>query len=225
MQNTTKWQRITTAEPAAAFLAEKIKTSLEENKAVLWLVPGGSGIAVAAEVSKLLAHMDLSNLTVTLTDERYGPIGHPDSDWLHLEEAGFQLPGATLVPVLTGENRTATTDHFSKTLQELLEKSDYKLGFFGIGPDGHTAGILPHSVAAESTELACEYDAGQFERITTTPATIAMLDEIVVYGMGEAKKPTLEQLNEDYSVVDQPAQALKQVPLLTIFTDQLGDPL
>ena len=37
-----------------------------------------------------------------LTDERYGPVGHPDSNWSQLLQKGFDLPQAKLVPVLTG---------------------------------------------------------------------------------------------------------------------------
>jgi 6-phosphogluconolactonase/glucosamine-6-phosphate isomerase/deaminase len=198
-------------------------SALDQNKKVLWLVPGGSAISIVAEISKRLAGRDLGNLSVTLTDERYGEVGHPDSNWKQLADLNFDLPGANLVPVLNGKDRAGTTADFAEALTTLLDQSDYALGFFGIGPDGHTAGILPGSPAVTSTMAAQDYDAGNFQRITMTPLAIEKLDEVVVYAMGEAKWPVFDQLETDVPVNEQPAQFLKQVPTVTIFNDYKGE--
>jgi 6-phosphogluconolactonase/glucosamine-6-phosphate isomerase/deaminase len=198
-----------------------LRQHLGAGKKVLWLVPGGSAIAVVIKVAERLIAQDLSNLSVTLTDERYGDLSHADSNWHQLEDLGFQLERAKLYPVLTGDYREQTTKNFASTLRKLLTESDYRLGFFGIGPDGHTAGILPGSPAVDAKEFAAGYTAPNFERITMTPLAIAKLDEAVVYAMGAAKWPILEQLQVDLPLAKQPAQALKQVPQVTIFNDHI----
>jgi len=217
------FRKIESIEPVADFLARKLVAALAAGKHVLWLVPGGSAIRITLAVSTRLKDKDLHNLTVTLTDERFGPAGHPDSNWQQMLEGGLDLGRAELVPVLSDQNRDATAAHFADSLEKLFKAADYRLGFFGIGPDGHTAGILPGSPSVEATGLATGYHGGTFERVTMTVPAIARLDEAMVYAVGEPKWPVLDQLNDEVPLDQQPAQALKTVPLLTIFSDYKGD--
>src|SRR4051812_16644787 len=85
-----------------ADLSAKLDGYLLEGKKVLWLVPGGSNIPVASRIMSSL-HNNLGNLTVTLTDERYGDIGHADSNQVQYTAAGFDLKGASFIPYLIGE--------------------------------------------------------------------------------------------------------------------------
>ncbi|MDB5179367.1 MAG: hypothetical protein JWN01_1310 [Patescibacteria group bacterium] len=216
----------TSTKPAVDHLAQTITEHLEAGDHVLWLLSGGSAINVAVEVGGRLrgADIDLAGLIVTLTDERYGPVGHAGSNWRQLEDAGLGLPGATLLPVLAGVDLEATAEEYTAILKNHLHSADYRLGLFGIGPDGHTAGILPHSPAVAATKLAASFDGGQYQRVTMTAPAIALLDEAVVYAAGEPKWPTLARLaREDAPLTEQPAQVLKAVPQLTIFTDYQGE--
>lgn len=210
---------------AANFITSKLQSALQSGNSVLWLVPGGSAISIAVEVSRQLKGIDLRRLSVTLTDERFGPPGHADSNWWQLEKAGFFLENAELQPVLTGGSREQAAENFGKYLARKLDKADYSLGLFGIGPDGHTAGILPYSPAVSSSGWAANYTAGNFERITMTPKAIEQLNEAIVYATGEAKRPVLDQLEQNISLQKQPAQALKKVSKLTIFNDYKGERL
>jgi 6-phosphogluconolactonase len=160
-------------------------------------------------------------LTITLTDERYVPLNHPDSNWHQLLEKGLRIPGAELIPILEGNNRATTTEKFNNILRQELNDADFKIGLFGIGRDGHTAGILPMSKALESKELACAYDTEKFERITITPKVIVQLDEIIAFAKGEEKWQAIENLQKEIDISKEPAQILKQVPLFTLFTDYI----
>lgn len=97
--------------------------------------------------------------------------------------------------------------------------------FFGIGPDGHTSGILPGSPALTSSDLACNYVSDPYTRITTTPTALQHISEAVVYTTGEAKWPVLEQLSSAVPMRQQPAQLLKKIPILTIYNDCKGEQL
>src|SRR3989338_1214878 len=89
----------TTDDPkdAANFIAKSILLQLQSNKRVLWLVAGGSCILVAIEVAKLISEHPHKNLVVMLMDERYGVVGHPDSNWYQLLKDGLKLPEAKLI--------------------------------------------------------------------------------------------------------------------------------
>ncbi len=219
-----KFVKVASSRPVVDYLTGVLNTKLEEGVKTLWLVPGGSAISIAVEVGKQIAgHHNIGMLSVTLTDERYGPIGHKDSNWAQLQASGFDLVGARLVPVLDGSDRNTTTEVFGKNLQELLGESTYKIGLFGIGADGHTAGILPDTTAVFDPSLTSSYATGNFERITITPKAIGQLNEVVVYGVGEAKWPVFDDLGNEIEISAQPAQALKSVPELTIFNDHKED--
>lgn len=217
------FQKVNSADAVTGYLTSILEEKLAGGQQVLWLIPGGSAIEVAAAVSQRLQDIDLSKLTVTLTDERYGPVGHHDSNWLQLAQAGLSLPGARLVPVLHGHSVEDTTAEFARHLQEYCQGAAYCLGFFGMGADGHTAGILPDSPAVLATEWAASYQGPDFMRITMTPPAIAALDEAVVYAMGEAKLPALQNLRQEIPLAKQPAQALKKIKQFTIFNDQTGE--
>lgn len=209
----------TNVEEPARFIADSIIKKLEEGKKVLLFVTGGSSIAVGVKVCELLQDKRVENLTILLTDERYGPLKHENSNWYRLVKNGFNISGAIFIPILVGEGIISTTKKFNTVLDQQLKIADYKVGLFGIGKDGHTAGILPESIAVLSQDLASSYDTPIFVRITITPRTIEKLDEAVVWIQGQEKWGVLKDLEKDIDIIKQPAQILKKVPSLTIFTD------
>jgi 6-phosphogluconolactonase/glucosamine-6-phosphate isomerase/deaminase len=214
----------TTTDPkdAAEEITASIFRKLKQRKRVLFCLAGGSAIKVGLEVSALLKDEDkenLKNLTITLTDERFGPIGHPDSNWQQLLEKGFFCPQAKLVPVLAGDDLAETARRWADSIQKEFEAAEYKIGLFGIGADGHTAGILPGSDALGSENFAFGYKTEKFDRITMTLKAIEKIDEAFVWMQGSDKWPVLENLDKEMDIRQQPAQILKKVPLLTIFTD------
>jgi 6-phosphogluconolactonase/glucosamine-6-phosphate isomerase/deaminase len=211
---------VDTIEPVVRHLAGAISERLERGQRVLWLISGGSAIAVAVAVQKQLAPSP--DLAIGLVDERYGDMGHADSNWTQLLAAGFDPSRNTPLPVLQNKSIEETARDYEVKLKNAMQSSDYRIGLLGIGADGHTSGILPGSPAAGSQRLVDYYEGPDYRRITTTPKCIKQLDEAVVYAAGEAKKPALSMLiTSDLPIAEQPAQALKAVQKLIIFTDQI----
>lgn len=207
-------------EQIVEYLTSTLIANLQADKSVLWLVPGGSAMKVATKVLAELEDVDTSKLCVTLTDERYGRPNHPDENWMQLEQLGFNVATINAYRVLRGEDIETTAQDFADKLAQLFATYDYKIGLFGIGGDGHTAGIKPHTAAATSDEYAAQFEGEDFARITMTPKAIGQLDEAVAYAHGTEKHPVLSQLlHEDVDIYDQPAQALKTVPKVTLFSD------
>lgn len=219
-----RFQKITDIQPVVAYITDTLITHLEKGERVTWLVPGGSAITIAAVVSKNLSIIDTSRLSVSLTDERFGPVGHSDSNWRQLAEHSFSLPQAHTYPVLRDKELRETVDEYGELLRQLIDQADFSIGLFGMGADGHTAGILPKSPAIHDEHYAGGYDADKFVRLTMTPIAISHLDETVLCAMGYEKLAALTSLQQELLPIDvQPAQIHKQVPKSTIFNDQIGD--
>jgi 6-phosphogluconolactonase/glucosamine-6-phosphate isomerase/deaminase len=206
-------------EEIADIVATSINSKLEKGINILWFVSGGSVIPTQVLIAKKITKHPVGKLIVTLADERYGEVNHKDSNWFKLIEAGFDLPQAKLIPILKGKDISETTNDFKNTLNNELNNVDFKIGIFGIGIDGHTAGILPKSGATSSNDIVYTYKPDAFNRITITPKIIYTLDEAILYAMDNAKLFEIEKLKTNLTIEEQPAQALKKVPLLTVFTN------
>jgi 6-phosphogluconolactonase/glucosamine-6-phosphate isomerase/deaminase len=205
------------------FLIARIDQKLRDNKRVFWLVPGGSAADIAIKVTqRLQQNHDLSKLAVSLTDERYGPINHKDSNWYQLINRGFFLQNAQLLPVLAKDNLETATKRYSNLLNEQLAISDYSLALAGMGADGHIFGIKPHSPAITTNEDVVGYKWDDYTRLTPTINLIQRLDEVVIYAIGTEKHPQLDKIETDLSIDEQPAQLLKVLKRVTIFNDYKG---
>lgn len=210
----------TDARAATEQLAGCLRELLDAGKKVLWFMSGGSGGKVSVDAAKLLAGAPLENLYVTLSDERYGEVGHADENWQILLDDGLSLLGATLYRPLIGENQETTTERFGAWIAARLEEVDVVIGLFGIGADGHTAGIKPGSAAVASEDLTAVFTGDDFVRITITPACVRRVDEAIVQAFGAEKHATIRRLlEEDVSIEVQPAQVLKRVARVTFYGD------
>lgn len=211
-------------QPAADRIAHQISRALTGGGSVLWLLSGGSSIAVAVAAANQLHGSALNGLHIALADERFGRPGHPDSNWQQLLTAGFALPGAHYHPVLQpGLDLEACTAAYARQLGRLLNQAGFAIGLFGLGSDGHTAGILPGSPAVAAQADVAGYRGPDFWRITITPPVIARLDEAVLYAMGAQKAPALQQLRRTAGLEEQPAQALKRAGTLLVYNEQMED--
>jgi len=205
-------------------LTKRLLDELSAGKRVLWLVCGGSNIPLSVAVMKTIPLELREKLTIMLTDERYGKYDHPDSNTRQLREAGFDASGATVKFVLTPENMPleVTCRQYASALEEAFMLADLVIAQFGIGPDGHIAGMLPHSPAVTSSELIVGYDAGNFVRITMTPVAFKSIQAAYAFVFGDSKREALQNLLAGQLTLDEePAQILKQLPEAFVYNDQV----
>ncbi len=204
-------------------MAEKVAASLGVNMRVVWLVCGGSNIPLAVEAMKIIREKvnleQLERLTVGQTDERYGPLGHKDSNWKQMEEAGFNFDNTEATPILMGESLEETVRVYERRLHEAFDEADIVIAQFGIGADGHVAGMLPHTGGLEAQALVFGYEAAPFVRISITPPAFSKIHEAFVFAFGEAKRDAVQKLHEEISITDEPCQLLKQIPACSFYTD------
>lgn len=201
---------------AIKLIAEYINNQLEKN-AVTLLVSGGSNIGLACAVRQKLNIKNILN--IGLIDERFGPIGHQDSNWQKLMDAGFIMAGVKLMPVLKGLAAEETALLYAEELKEAASET-VLIGIFGMGNDGHTAGILPSSSVIDSNELVEFYRGPDFERITLTPQAFKLFNRIFLVANGQSKVEQIKKLtNHNLPLAEQPAQSLKNNKT-TLITDQ-----
>lgn len=206
-------------EEISDFVANSINIHLMKGEKVLWFVTGGSSIKIESKIADKIKKDYIGELVITLTDERFGNMNHLDSNLFQLKESGFNLPNAKLISFLSDKNFEDTTLEIREKIQIELNRAEYKIGIFGLGTDGHIAGILPHSEAVNREELVFSYDTLQYKRITITSKVISQLDEAILFAMGELKWPMLDKFKKDFEEEEYPSLLLKKVPLVTIFTD------
>lgn len=214
-----KYINVTNTEPVTQYLADTINSHLAAGEKVLWILSGGSGGKVCAEVSKRLTG-DLSGLITTLSDERYVPLDDPDENWKQLLGYGFSVPGALTYRPIQGKDRTQTAVDLGDWMKEQFPIANYKIGLFGMGADGHTAGLKPGTSAVTATGWATDFTGDDFERITMTFDAIRQLDEVVLQAMGADKTTIIDQiLHTDLPITTQPVQILKTFEKSILFTD------
>lgn len=220
----THFIQTTSPEPLITKLVTDINTALSQGTSVAWFLSGGSSIAIAASVSRQITPGEVrGRLRVLQIDERYGPVGHPDSNWKQLLDAGFDGNGMTYRPILHGLTLPMTVDAYTETVSDALHNCGLRIGLLGIGPDGHTAGMLPGSPAAEEANaLVSAYQGPDFMRVTMTTPALAQLDLILAYASGEPKRATLAALHGDAPIPAQPAQAIKRAHDWYVYSDVLA---
>lgn len=195
--------------------ALSINTATQNNQDVLWLLSGGSAIKLAAATASLLS--DPARVTVSLVDERYGEVGHPDSNWQQLIDNGFPFDFFVIQPVLIGKSIEETVEHFS----DILHTDKTIIALLGMGLDSHTSGILPESIAAyEQLEFAIGYQGPDYMRVSTTPAFLSQIDIGILYVSGAQKHAPLKSfLSQDDDPTKRPVQFLKTATSLIVITD------
>jgi 6-phosphogluconolactonase/glucosamine-6-phosphate isomerase/deaminase len=209
-------------------LSQTLTEELNARKKVLWIVTGGSNIGITTEVAKTINRPMQEHLTVMLSDERYGPLKHPDSNWQQLKQAGFVLPYANTVEVLTDSPLDDTIRYYAETAEKAFAQADVVIAQLGIGPDGHIAGVLPGSPGVESNEWVIGYDGtkygGQYQRVTLTLEALRHVDKALVYSAGESRLEALQNLRDrKLSLADEPSQVLHEIPDAVVMTVLFGD--
>lgn len=206
---------ITDTTKLAADLASRIIEALPPHKTGILLLSGGSCIALEVALSRLLPEM--KQLHVMLSDERFGHVGHPDSNWTQLTEAGFDFNKFSSQPTLSDDDLAATTIAAQHRLHSLLENSDYTIAILGMGADAHTAGLLPRSPALQSTELYSNYVTEQYQRVTITPPVFSRIDYALLYTAGDDKRQVLDGLDPTGSIDDQPVLLINRCRQFDIY--------
>lgn len=212
--------------------AELVAASLGQlGKPTLLLLSGGS----ACHMYPLLAERlgDCQQLTVSLIDERYNVNPrHANSNSFQIGNTGLPAAvegaGGNWQPVLHGASREDEVTRFAQLLGDFMADSDCRvIAVLGIGPDGHTAGMLPDADADrfqrrfEGADLAVGYNSDDKyrERITTTITALRQVDETFVIAADPEKANVLSQVTAGKQPLNKlPATIVQELENVTLIT-------
>jgi len=137
-------------------------------------------------------------VTIYFGDERCVPPDHPDSNYRMAHEVLLQHVPIPSASVHRMEGERADSDAAARDYERHLPVA-LDLLLLGMGEDGHTASLFPHSpVLAERTRrvVAVTPPAGPAQRLTITPPVIAAADTVIVLVAGANKAATVARALE-----------------------------
>jgi len=206
----------------------------QQSKSVLLLVSGGSSLSV-------LDHIKIDrgdHLTITLLDERFG-VADTDSNFYQLTKTDFykraQAAGCHFIN-FSGETAEDTARTFEESLITWRNENQEgeMVALAGIGPDGHTAGMMPMPEEEDlfnrlfvGDRLVVSYDASGKNpfplRITTTMTFLQSLDHVFVFAVGAEKRNALKSMRGEGEISATPALALSQLDGVLYIDKDLAD--
>jgi 6-phosphogluconolactonase/glucosamine-6-phosphate isomerase/deaminase len=223
-------------EQAGKALNEMVNS--RNGKSLLMLLSGGSSL-------KLLDYIEADNLTgVTfgMLDDRYS---YDASVNAFMMLAGGDIASGFFTKVVSaGATFLDSAPGELESLETYAEKYELEIkkwiGLYpdgiiratiGIGPDGHTSGVLPFPENPEkfnklfnSEKLVVGYDVGNKNphryRMTSTFTLMRKLDQSLTFIIGENKREALTKvLAEEGSLAETPGRIVRDLKNHTIFTD------
>ena len=137
-------------------------------------------------------------------DERVVPPDDPASNARLAREAWLNhvpIPSQNVHPIPTGFNPMVAANQYEKTLEGFFGRGASRLDLvlLGLGTDGHTASLLPHTPALEEEArwVADVFSFGQdYHRITMTAVLINQAALVVFLVEGATKASVLQAVLE-----------------------------
>jgi 6-phosphogluconolactonase len=211
------------AQRAAAFIAAEARAAVQARGRFVFAVSGGKTPWVMLEK---LAREDVSWKDVHLVqvDERVAPPGHTDRNLTHIQEsllAHVPMPPeqAHAMPVEEADLAGAARQ-YAQTLQEIAgQPAVLDLVHLGLGPDGHTASLVPGDPVLEVTDIDVSL-TGVYQgrlRLTLTYPVINRARRVLWLANGPEKRVMLARLRAGDQAI--PAGRVRQDQAL-IFADQ-----
>ena len=190
-------------ERSLEIMLTKIEDAIAQRGIVTITLAGGS---TPKPLYEKLAEQDLpwEKIHVFWGDERYVPADHPDSNQGMARRAWLDqvpLPAANIHPMLTSATNPAdAAAQHEAELQAFFKISAgafpaFDIILLGIGDDGHTASLFPHTEALQVRDrlITVGNKDGQ-PRITFTATLINHAHTVLFLVAGASKRPALDHI-------------------------------
>ena len=135
------------AQRAAEIIAEEARTAATERARFVMAVSGGH---TPWQMLRALANEKVpwEKVHVVQVDERVAPVGDPDRNLTHLRESFLEhaplRPEQIHAMPVESPDLDDAAKRYAKTLQEIAGSPPVlDLAHLGLGPDGHTASLVP----------------------------------------------------------------------------------
>jgi len=178
------------ATAAADFVAQCSRRSIDSHGRFRFAVSGGR---TPWTMFEKLAEMDIawSDVVIYQVDERIAPVGDATRNLTHLERSlGANRPTIVAMPVNDDDLNQAAASY----ARQLPERFD--LVHLGLGPDGHTASLIPGDPVLEVRQrLVAVTGVYQGEqRMTLTYGALERAEQLLWLVTGDDKRAALAAL-------------------------------
>jgi 6-phosphogluconolactonase len=178
------------ADAAADYVVEYAKRCIRTRGEFLFAVSGGR--TPWAMFERLATKtLDWSNVTIYQVDERIAPEGDATRNLTNLERSlDNARPNIIAMPVNDADLERATREYAA------LVPERFDLVHLGLGPDGHTASLIPGDPDLEVRDAlvaVCGLYQGE-HRMTLTYPALARAEQLLWLVTGEDKKSALALL-------------------------------
>jgi 6-phosphogluconolactonase len=178
------------AKRAAATVAALARESVSDHGSFTFAVSGGkTPWSMFAE----LAHEDVpwSSVKIFQVDERVAPDGDPDRNLTNLQKSLGGAPAEVVAMPVNEPDLTAGAAEYAAALP-----ARFDLVHLGLGPDGHTASLVPGDPVLKVTDrlVAVTLPYQGHERMTLTYPGLSRANELLWLISGEDKKSALAKL-------------------------------
>ncbi|MEL6901153.1 MAG: 6-phosphogluconolactonase [Cyanobacteria bacterium J06606_4] len=190
-------------ERAHELTVKTLQTAIAQRDRATIALSGGS-TPKPLYASLISADLPWDKVYVFWGDERYVPHDHPKSNALMAKEAWLNnvpIPEGNIFPMPTGADDPATdAATYESTLKQFFQAGDGDFPAIdfvlqGMGDDGHTASLFPHTPALDVTDrLVTVGDHSGEPRITFTVPMINQGRSVVFLVAGENKQNALSQV-------------------------------
>lgn len=166
--------------------------------------------------------MPWDSIQFFMGDERWVPPTHEDSNYKLANDELFSKVGVNTSNVFPMPTVDTSPDEaaaqYEGTLRQIFgvtqsEVPSFDLVFLGMGDDGHTASLFPHTEVINEQEklVAAPYvEKLSTHRVTLTPPVLTSAANVIFLVAGGSKAPALREVLEgEYNPVEYPSQLLR----------------
>lgn len=207
-----------------------------QNMPLLFLSSGGSALQI---LDHLNTGLYSDQATIGVIDERFS-VDPKVNNFAQLASTNFynqiSKNNARIIDTRprAPESQVDLANRFESELRNWVNNHpDGKIiATLGLGPDGHTSGILPfpenpelfYKLFVDTDHWVVAYDAGTKSpyplRITTTIPFLKQIHHAILFVLGEEKSPALHKVYAPSgSLPDTPGRLVKLLPDVHLFTD------
>ena len=193
----------TVAREAARYVAEYGREAIEARGQFTLALSGGS---TPWQMLRQLGPDDLdwSRVAVFQVDERVAPAGDPDRNLTHLNEtltSRLPIPPAQVYAMpVEASDPSAAAEQYAATLRRVAgEPAVLDLVHLGLGPDGHTASLVPGDSSLDVVDADVAMTGAPYQgrpRMTLTYPLLARARRILWLLTGAGKAQMLVRLRD-----------------------------
>ncbi|HEX6786210.1 MAG TPA: 6-phosphogluconolactonase [Acidimicrobiales bacterium] len=178
------------ARAAAAYVADRARAAVADHESFHFAVSGGhTPWAMFAELAAEDVPWD--RVVLYQVDERVAPAGDPDRNLTHLQQSLGDAPAEVVAMPVEDDDLDAAAAAYADRLP-----GRFDLIHLGLGPDGHTASLVPGDPVLDVTDRLVAVTAPYqgHERMTLTYPALTRADQLLWLITGADKRDPLRRL-------------------------------